>query len=340
MTVELQAEEGINAMGKYCKTPEGYEYYDGDTWIVGDENTDDCYVFDDEELATWFRFRRGVWEMSKGSQATDNGNFFLTPAERDEVLRKEPGLKKFIRHTMGSREFIQGKKRYCFWLVDASPADIKKSKILYERVKNVKEFRLQSKSKATQRSADKPHLFQGIRQPDTEYLLIPIVSSENRQYIPMGYVSPDVIVTDLAFSLPHATPYHFGILTSSTHMAWMRYVCGRLEMRYRYSNTLVYNNFVFPKSNPLQVKKIDAAGQKILDVRAKYPECTFADLYDEVSMPSDLRQAHRENDAAVIEAYGWDKDITEYDIVINLFKLNYQLTGREMPEYDGKTAGQ
>ncbi len=148
----------------------------------------------------------------------------------------------------------------------------------------------------------------------------------------MGYVSPEIIATDAVFVLPYATPYHFGILTSSTHMGWMRRVAGRLRMDYRYSNTLVYNTFVWPLSDPWQVKKIESTAQRILDVRAKYPSSSYADLYDEVSMPKDLRKAHLENDAAVLEAYGLPKDIDEEGIIMHMFRLYYEAVGKEMPQ--------
>ncbi|MBQ7155143.1 MAG: hypothetical protein IJR85_06275 [Synergistaceae bacterium] len=303
------------------------------TYIISFDKTGEEYVFGDERFARFFQACRSVFPMLKGSQPTDDGNFFMTAEERAEVLSREPGLEKFIRRVYGSKEFIQNIERYCFWLVDATPADIKHSKILYERVSKVKEFRLASKAKQTRKDADIPHLFQQIRQPTADYLLIPSVSSEKRQYIPIGYVSPDVIVTNLAFSLTNATPYHFGVLTSSAHMAWMRVVCGRLTSRYRYSNTIVYNNFVWPSSDPHKVMKIFHTGSEILRAREKHPESSFADLYDEVSMPKDLRDAHRENDRAVLEAYGLPADMDEFHIVEHLVKLNYAMTGRQYPEY-------
>ncbi len=306
--------------------------YTGPAWTVGEPDTKDCYVFGNEEAARWFQQCRAIHIMTLGSTPRDDGNFFMTPQEREEVLSKEPGLERFIHRVYGSREFIHNIERYCFWLVDAEPADIKRSKILYERVSKVKEFRQASKRGATQKLADSPHLFSEIRQPSTNYLLIPSVSSSNRQYIPMGYVSPDVIVTNAAFSLPHATPYHFGVLTSSTHMGWMRRVAGRLRMDYRYSNTLVYNTFSWPLSDPWQVKKIESTAQRILDVRAKYPASSYADLYDEVSMPKDLRKAHLENDWAVLEAYGLPKDIDEEGIIMHMFRLYYEAVGKEMPQ--------
>ena len=302
------------------------------TYTISFERTGEEYVFGDEEFARWFQACRSVYPMLKGSQATDDGNFFLTPEERKEVLAKEPGLEKFIRRVYGSKEFIQNIERYCFWLVDATPADLKHSRILYERVNKVKEFRLASKSKQTRKDADIPYLFQQIRQPAAPYLLIPSVSSEKRQYIPIGYVSPDVIVTNLAFSLTNATPYHLGIITSSVHMAWMRVVAGRLRNDYRYSSTIVYNNFVWPRTDPFKVMEIFRTGSAILTTREKYPESSYADLYDETTMPKDLRDAHRANDKAVLAAYGLPADMEEFDIVKHMFRLNYEMTGREFPE--------
>ena len=308
------------------------EWYTGPTWTVGEPGTDGFYVFGDEKTARWYQQCMTTHEMTLGSTPRDDGNFFLTPQERDDVLKKEPGLAKFIRRVFGSKEFIQNIERYCFWLVDASPSDIKHSRILYERVSRVREFRLASTRAATQKLSDSPHLFTEIRQPTTHYLLIPRHSSSKRQYVPMGYVSPDVIATDAVFILPYATPYHFGILTSRVHMGWMRRVCGRLKSDCRYSNTIVYNNFVWPMSSPKQVRDIESTAQKILDVRAKHKGCSLADLYDEVSMPKDLRDAHAQNDAAVLKAYGLAEDTGEEDVVMHMFGLYYAALGQEMPE--------
>ena len=291
----------------------------------------DSYSFTREEDARWFQRCRTIVDMKLGSTPRDDGNLFMTEEERDEVLKKEPQLERFIHQCYGSKEFIQNIKRYCFWLVDASPTDIKKSRILYERVQKVKEFRLQSTREKTQELSETPHLFAEIRQPATNYLLIPRVSSERRQYIPMGYMSPDVIVTDAAFSLQQATPFHFGVLTSRVHMGWMRQVCGRLRSDYRYSNTIVYNTFIWPLPNPLQVMDVESAANKILNVRKKYPDASFADLYDEVTMPKDLRDAHRENDAAVMRAYGLPEDMSEEDVVMHMFKLYYAAKGMKWP---------
>ncbi|MBR0249784.1 MAG: hypothetical protein IJQ77_01745 [Synergistaceae bacterium] len=306
------------------------EFYDGPTWTI--ECKEGEYVFDNEETAKWFQECRSVFKMKFGCMARDGGNFFMTESERDEVLKREPALKKFIRQCYGSREFIQNVNRFCFWLVDISPAEIRKSKILYERVKKVKEFRLKSEAASTQKAAETPHLFVQRNQPATNYLLIPRHSSELRQYVPMGYLSHDVIALDSCMTLEHATPYHFGILTSRTHMAWMRFVCGRLRSDYRYSNTIVYNCFAWPESNPYHVARIESTAKKILNARAKYPDSSLADLYDELTMPKELRDAHRENDAAVCEAYGLPADISESDMVMHMFRLYYAATGQEWPE--------
>ena len=297
------------------------------TYIINIPQTGEEYFFDAEEPARFFQACRSVYPMKQGSQPLDGGNFFMTPDERKEVLAREPKLAKFIRRVYGAREFINNIERYCFWLVDATPADIKHSKILYERVKKVKEFRLTC-GESTQKLADRPSLFGSNRQPKTEYLIIPRHSSEERQYVPIGYLPPEVIVTNAAFSLEHATPYHLAILTSSMHMSWMRRVCGRLTSRYRYSNTIVYNDFVFPKADPRQVMEIFRTGCAILDAREKHPESSLADLYDETSMPKDLRDAHRANDKAVLAAYGLPADTPEDEMVEFMFKLYHEALGR------------
>ena len=308
------------------------EWYTGPTWIISIDSSGEEYVFDSEQTARWFQECRTTHRLISGSRPTDNGNFFMTREERDEVLSREPDLEKFIRRVYGSKEFIQNIERYCFWLVDATPADIKHSKVLYERVGKVKDFRLKSSRKGTVKHADTPHLFSEIRHPTTDYMLIPRVSSEKRQYIPIGFVSHDVIATDAVIIFPNATPYHFGILTSRVHMAWMRVVCGRLREDYRYSIKVVYNNFIWPLADPWQVKRICSTAQRILDVRAKHADSSYADLYDEISMPKDLRDAHRENDAAVMDAYGLPADMDEHKIVNHMFKLMCKYTGEEYPE--------
>ena len=264
-----------------------------------------------------------VPNMIKGSQPTDNGNLLLTPEEKDELIKKNPRAEKWIRPYVGSKEFIQRIARYCLWLEGCPPDELRKMPLVYERVKKVREFRLASKKAATQRDADTPTLFQERRQPTTDYLLIPSVSSELRKYIPIGYMDANTIVSNLAFALPDADLFLFGVLTSSVHMAWVRMVCGRLESRYRYSATLCYNPFPFPLYYLDDWKpRVERTAQKILDARKNYPNASYADLYDEVSMPYDLRKAHEENDLAVLSFYGKLKpEMSELEMQIKLLHM-------------------
>ena len=266
--------------------------------------------------------------MIYGSKPTDGGFLFLTEEERKEAIAKEPKLEKFIKRILGATEFINNKVRYCLWLVDASPNDIRNSSFIKERVAQVREFRLLSPKKATQESANTPALFQEIRHPKNDYLIVPRVSSERRHYVPMGYVSSDVVTNDAVQIIPDASLYHFGILESNVHMAWMRAVCGRLESRYRYSKDIVYNNFPWPEVNDEQREKIAATAQAILDARTLYPDSSLADLYDELTMPPELRKAHQQNDRAVMAAYGFPITMTESECVARLFELYQQLTSQ------------
>ena len=266
--------------------------------------------------------------MIYGSKPTDGGFLFLTEEERKEAIAKEPKLEKFIKRILGATEFINNKVRYCLWLVDASPNDIRNSSFIRERVAQVRDFRLSSPKKATQESANTPALFQEIRHPKNDYLIVPRVSSERRHYVPMGYVSSDVVTNDAVQIIPDASLYHFGILESNVHMAWMRAVCGRLESRYRYSKDIVYNNFPWPEVNDEQREKIAATAQAILDARALYPDSSLADLYDELTMPPELRKAHQQNDRAVMAAYGFPITMTESECVARLFELYQQLTSQ------------
>ena len=227
-------------------------------------------------------------------------------------------------------DFIQRKPRYCLWLVGANPDDIAKCSKVMERIKRVKEFRLASKKPATQRKAETPTLFDERVEMTTNYIAIPVVSSEARKYIPIDYLDSSIIPGNKLFVIPGATLYHFGVLTSRVHMAWMRATAGRLEMRYSYSNTVVYNNFPWPSPSDKQRVKIESCAQKILDARALYPGNSFAALYNDDLMPPELKKAHRKNDKAVCKAYGWNKNISEEEIVTELMKLYIQMT-RENP---------
>ena len=266
--------------------------------------------------------------MIYGSKPTDGGFLFLTEEERAEAIAKEPKLEKFIKRILGATEFINNKVRYCLWLVDASPNDIRNSSFIRERVAQVREFRLLSPKKATQESANTPALFQEIRHPKNDYLIVPRVSSERRHYVPMGYVSSDVVTNDAVQIIPNASLYHFGILESNVHMAWMRAVCGRLKSDYRYSKDIVYNNFPWPEVNDEQREKIADTAQAILDARTLYPDSSLADLYDELTMPPELRKAHQQNDRAVMAAYGFPITMTESECVARLFELYQQLTSQ------------
>lgn len=263
--------------------------------------------------------------MKNGNVVADDGNLIIDAADYEKFIKLEPAAKKYIKNLIGAEEFINGKKRYCLWLVDCPPDELRKMKLVFERVKAVKEYRLHSSYKNL---ADKPALFRDLNNPK-EFLILPVVSSEKRYYMPIGYSnSADNIVTNAVQIIPNAEIYHFGVLTSNVHMAWMRAICGRLEISYRYSKQIVYNNFVWCSPTEKQRAKIESTAQKILDVRAGYPNATLADLYNEISMPPDLRRAHKENDAAVMAAYGFSKNLTEAEIVGELFKKYLQLTGK------------
>lgn len=267
-----------------------------------------------------------VPDMIYGSKPTDGGFLFIKEDEYKEIIANEPEISKYIKRIYGSEEFINNKVRYCIWLVGVSPAEIRKSPFLMERVNSVREYRLQSPKAATRESANTAWLFQEVRYSENDYIVIPRVSSEKRRYIPIGFLTPDIMVNDAMQFIPNATLYHFGILTSNVHMAWMRVVCGRLEMRYRYSKDIVYNNFPWPSPTDEQKARIEQTGQAILDARAKYPDCSLADLYDEVTMPPELRKAHQENDRAVMAAYGFSTKMTESECVAELFKMYQALT--------------
>ena len=274
-----------------------------------------------------------VSPMYFGSKPTDGGFFFLTPEEREEFVRKEPQSLKYIRKVLGAQEYINNIERYCLWLVDISPEELKNSPMIYERVRKVREFRLSSKAESTRKFADKATEFKQNAQPNTPYLIIPIVSSENRRYIPIGYIQPDVIATNATQIVPNASLYEFGVITSNVHMAWMRTVAGKLKSDYRYSSTIVYNTFPWLEISEQQRKRIEETAKEILNVRTKYSTSSLAALYDDHIMPSDLRTAHQKNDRAVMEAYGMTKIVdgkktwlTESETVARLFEMYEDIT--------------
>ena len=266
-----------------------------------------------------------VPEISKGCQPTDGGNLIIEDNELNDFLLQEPQAKKFIKKLLGSREYINNKKRWCLWLVNVSPKELRSMPLVLERVKNVKQMRLNSSDAGTRKLADTPTTFRETKNPDN-YIVIPEVSSERRKYVPMGFEHSDTICTNKLQIIPDGTLYHFGVLTSNVHMAWMRYVCGRLKSDYDYSKQIVYNNFPWPTPSEAQKAKIEKTAQAILDARALYPDSSLADLYDDSVMPFELLKAHRANDRAVMEAYGFDvKTMTESTCVAELMKLYQKL---------------
>lgn len=261
-----------------------------------------------------------VPQIIMGNQAMDGGNLIIEESDYQDFIRREPNAKKFIKRYMMGNEFINNKKRYCLWLVDAMPNELRKMPLVMKRIEAVKNFRLASNDAGARKKAEIPHLFREQRNPKN-FIAIPIVSSERRKYIPMGYIDDSVIAGNKLFIIPDAELFHFGVLQSSVHMAWTRAICGRLEMRYTYSKDIVYNNFIWCEPSENQHKKIEQTAQNILNCRKHYPDASLADLYDPTLMPKDLRDAHKLNDFAVMEAYGFDKNFSEEEIVATLMKL-------------------
>ena len=272
-----------------------------------------------------------VPRMIYGSMPNDGGNLIIEADEYEDFIKREPAAEKYIRRFIGAKEFLYNKRRYCLWLKDCPPDELRKMKLVYERVKAVREFRLESKRGATRKLAEKPMLFGEIRQPDADYICVPETTGESRKYIPMAWVSKNVIASNLCLVIPNAELWLFGQLESVVHMAWMRAICGRLGISYRYSAKIVYNNFAFINADKKRKAKIEKAAQKILDARANYPNASLAVLYDEVSMPPDLRQAHKENDAAVMDAYGYPSNFSELEIVRDLL-YRYEAMTTGIPE--------
>jgi len=269
-----------------------------------------------------------VPSMHFGNMPRDGGGFILTLEDKNELLRENRENEQWIKLYLGAEEFINKKDRWCLWLEDAKPEDIIKSKLMLERVNSVKKMREASKAASTRKLAATPTRFAQITQPKgKDFILVPRVSSENRQYIPMGFMDKNVIASDAAQIVSGAKLYHFAVLTSSAHMAWMRAVCGRLEMRYRYSKDIVYNNFPWPTLSDSQKDELNRTAQKILDARAENPNCSLADMYgDKMYLFANLDNAHKENDKAVLKAYGLKPDTSEEEIVAFLMKKYQELT--------------
>ena len=272
-----------------------------------------------------------------GNKPIDGGNYLFTKEQMEDFIRLEPLSAQYFKPWYGSEEFIHQRPRYCLWLGNCSPSELRKMPHCMKRIEAVREIRLASTSAGTRKLADRPTRFHVENMPDTNFIIVPSVSSEKRRYVPMGFMSPDVFASNLVLIIPDATLYHFGILESNVHMAWMRAVCGRLKSDYRYSKDVVYNNFPWPNPTDVQKAKIEQTAQQILDARALYPDSSLADLYDELTMPAELRRAHQDNDRAVMQAYGFPvKTMTESQCVAELFKLYQEMSNAEQDSQQGK----
>ena len=311
------AERRIYSSDRYqaAKNINGY-LLDGDNIFIESRNKPIC----------------NVPEIGMGNQPIDNGQYLFEEEEMKAFISEEPTAANYFHPWYGAKEFISRKPRYCLWLGECSPVQLKQMPHCLARVRAVKAYRESSSRVSTVKLAQKPTRFQTENMPDSTYILVPKVSSERRRYVPIGFMTPDVLCSDLVFIIPNASLYHFGILTSNIHMAWMRAVCGRLKSDYRYSKDVVYNNFPWPAPTEAQKAKIEQTAQAILDARALYPDCSLADLYDELTMPPELRKAHQANDRAVMDAYGFTRGTaartSESACVAELMKLYQQMVAQ------------
>jgi hypothetical protein len=272
-----------------------------------------------------------VTDMIFGSKPTDGGHLLLKPEEEKAIRETDPIAAQYIRPFLGAEEFLNNTPRYCLWLAEVTAQDIANSTELNRRIEAVRAMRLASTKVPTQKLAEVPHLFGEIRQPKDKYLLVPLHSSENRAFIPIGFFDSNVICGNANSLIPKATLYHFGILNSTMHNAWTRAVCGRIKSDYRYSNTIVYNNYPWPKTTKAHMAVIEAAGQAVLDARAKHTGKSLAWLYNPETMPKNLQAAHDLVDEAVDEAYGYEKGNDDTSRVAYLFELYEKLTAVKAP---------
>ncbi len=266
-----------------------------------------------------------VPDIGIGNKPIDGGNYLFEKEEMEEFIKLEPKSEQYFRPWYGATEFIHQKPRYCLWLGDCTPAELRSMPHCIKQVEAVRNFRLASKSEGTRKLADRPTRFHVENMPKGNFIIIPRHSSESRRYIPMGFMTAEILCGDANMMMPDATLYHFGVMQSNVHMAWMRVVCGRIKSDYRYSKDVVYNNFPWPEVDDAQRERIAQTAQDILDARALYPDSSLADLYDPVTMPPELLKAHRENDCAVMAAYGFPTTMTESECVARLFTLYTQL---------------
>lgn len=304
-------------------------YTDGQPQVVKNING---YLLDADNVFVESRSKPlcNVPPMSLGNQPIDGGFYSFTKEEKDAFVAREPEAEKYFRLWMGSKEFINRIPRYFLYLRECSPAELRKLPECCKRIEAVRQFRLSSKRAVTRQLAETPREFAFTNISEGTYIVVPEVSSERRKYIPMGFLTPQILCSNLVKIVPNATLYHFGVLTSNIHNAWMRAVCGRLKSDYRYSSGIVYNNFPWPNPTEEQKAKIERTAQAILDARALYPDSSLADLYDELTMPPELRKAHQNNDRAVMQAYGMPvRGTTESSCVAQLMKMYQKLVEQE-----------
>ena len=267
-----------------------------------------------------------VSPMVNGNKPTDGGNLILSEQEKSELIAKEPQAEQWIKPFAMGDEFINGIARYCLWLVDCPPQVLRTMPQVLKRVEAVKTMRLASTKAPTREMANFSTLFAEIRQPKTNYLALPRVSSERRAFIPIAYADSNLIAGDKLQTIPNATLYEFGVITSTMHMAWMRTTAGRLESRYQYSAKITYNNFPWPEANAIHAAKIETAAQAVLDARAVHTNASLADLYDPLTMPGNLLKAHQALDKAVDAVYGYNGAATDAARVAFLFERYQQIT--------------
>ncbi len=272
-------------------------------------------------------------EITFGSKPVDGGNLIFDDDEKKELLKKEPGAKKYIKPMISGKEYLNNENRWCLWLVDANPSELAQLPEVMKRIQLVKEFRAASKKEQTREASKYPSLFAELRQPKSNFILVPLTTSENRKYIPLDFFSKDYIVNNTISFIPNATPYHFGVLSSEMHMVWVRYVCGRLESRYRYSNVLVYNTFPWPE-NPSEknVKQVEVKAQAVLDIRNEFKDSSLADLYDPLTMPPKLVKAHQELDKAVDLCYRSNPFVNDSARIEYLFGLYAKYDNKLIPD--------
>ena len=270
-----------------------------------------------------------VPKIKIGNKPIDGGNYLFTEKQKEEFIKKEPFSEKYFKRWVGSNELINNKKRYCLWLGDCSPNELSRMPLCLKKVKKVQRFRLRSKRKSTRELAKKPTRFQVENFPKCKSIAVPAVSSNKREYIPTEFLDKEFIASNRIFLIASDSLYHFGIINSSSHMDWMRITCGRLGVDYNYSKDIVYNTFPWPTPTKKQKENIEKTAKMILEARKLYPKCTLAQLYDPLTMPPELRKAHKLNDEAVFKAYGFSKNITEEECVAKLMEMYKDLVKEE-----------